>query len=41
MMKNVARIFLLIALAFLAGKVLFSDLQETKSENSSLTMSID
>ncbi len=34
-MKNLKRIFLLITLAFIASKVLFSDFDFTKSENES------
>ncbi|HLV38057.1 hypothetical protein [Xanthomarina sp.] len=37
-MKNVVRIFLLIALVLVAGKVLFSDFHLPKSENKTITM---
>lgn len=37
-MKNVKRIFLLIALIVLASKVLFSDFDLTKSENNNMTV---
>lgn len=37
-MKNVVRIFLLIALVFVASKVLFSDFHLPKSENNKITM---
>lgn len=37
-MKNVKRIFLLIALVVLASKVLFSDFELPKSENNHITV---
>jgi hypothetical protein len=37
-MKNVVRIFLLIALVVLASKVLFSDFHLPKSENNKITI---
>ena len=33
-MKNIKRIFLLLALAFIASKVLFSDINITQENNS-------
>jgi|Cruoilmetagenom7_1024161.scaffolds.fasta_scaffold03256_1 hypothetical protein len=37
-MKNVKRIFLLIALIVLANKVLFSDFEFPKPENNAITI---
>lgn len=37
-MKNLKRIILLIALVFVAGKVLFSDLDISKPENKTMAI---